>query len=70
MVNNVNGINMKPHFRPANADDVYKLYPRIRKVDQEEVHATITYDYSSTANGAIYTLSDNSSLELIYAELS
>ena len=32
---------MKPHFRPANADDVYVLYPKIRQVDIEEVDATI-----------------------------
>ena len=32
---------MKPHFRPAFADDVYKLHPRIREVDVEEVKATI-----------------------------
>ena len=24
---------MKPHFRPAFADDVYKLHPRIRELD-------------------------------------
>ena len=35
---------MKPHFRPANADDVYKLHPRIREVDVDEVKATIGLD--------------------------
>mgnify|MGYP001281726700 FL=1 len=35
---------MKPHFRPASADDVYKLYPRIREVDVEEVKVTIGLD--------------------------
>ena len=35
---------MKPHFRPASADDVYKLYPKIREADVEEVKATIGLD--------------------------
>ena len=35
---------MKPHFRPAKADDVYVLYPKIREVDVEEVKATIGLD--------------------------
>ena len=35
---------MKPHFRPANADDVYKLYSKIREADVEEVKATIGLD--------------------------